>query len=277
MFQILHDSLFNPKALVKQVNRSGWFIFLHLLMMAVFMSLGIFVAYAAYDNSEITSTNTGCALTEGLVTCDSENFDMNELYYIYGMRVYILNTEDSVDSIANFETQSIVLQNDRATLFVNGSESMSFAVFSGEYDVATFDEGIDLIATFILISGIIGNLLSNFMLITAIVLISSLMFLRYKKVILYKKIFKLVTFAVTPVALLITFYHLLNFDMIFFFILSIFAYRTLYILNRELYLQMMLREMQQDQSSHQDSSVVGEYGQDDFDSEAEDDDEEDSQ
>lgn len=276
MFQILHDSIFNPKALVKQVNRSGWFIFLHLLIMAIFMSLGVFVAYAAYDNSDITSANTGCSLTEGLVTCDGENDYVNDLYYIYGMRVYILNTDDTVDNIGTFETQSIVLQNDRATLYVNGNESMSFGVFSGEYDVSTFDEGIDLIATFVLISGIIGNLLSNFMLITAIVLISSLMFLRYKKVILYKKIFKLVTFAVTPVALLITFYHLLAFDMIIFFILSIFAYRTLYVLNRELYMQMMLRQMQQDQSN-QDSSIVGDYKVDDFDNDEEDDEEDEDQ
>ena len=50
MFRILQDSIFNPKGLVKQVNRSGWFVLLYLIVLALFMSLGNAVAYISYDN-----------------------------------------------------------------------------------------------------------------------------------------------------------------------------------------------------------------------------------
>jgi hypothetical protein len=48
---------------------------------------------------------------------------------------------------------------------------------------------------------------------------------------------KLVIFAISPFAVLMTFYNLINFDDLWFFILMLIAYRSVFMLQRELYYQ----------------------------------------
>lgn len=263
MFNILHDSIFNPKGLVKQVNRSGWFIFLYLIVMAIFMSLGSFVAYFSYDNSLITSETTGCSLVNHELVCDGENYDLENMFYIYGTRVFFLDKDASITDLSDIGESSIIIQGDSVTLYFNNSPLASEALFSTEYGILTFEEGITTLENFFLITSIVTNLLSNLFLIIMIILISTLMFIRYRKEIKYRKIFKLVTFAVTPVALLITFYNLLQFDSIIFFVLAFFAYRTLFNLNRQLYIQILSRKYAE---SQQNEDVIESIDHDDVDS-----------
>jgi len=251
MFKILQDSIFNPKGLVKQVNRSGWFVFLYLVIMALFMSIGMFVLYLSYDNPIINEEITGCSLVENSIVCDGDNYDIDNLFYVYGIRVYFLEEDSAINDISNMEIDSLVIQGDSIGLYLNKSLIGSVSIFSAEYGYTTLSEGFSSILSILLVTSLVSNFFMNLLLIIAVALISTIMFGKYRKFIPYKKLFKLTVFAITPVALLITFYNMLQFDMIIFFIFSIVAYRTLFILNKQLYMQMMLRKMQQDQEGRQ--------------------------
>jgi hypothetical protein len=263
MFRILQDSLFNPKGLVKQVNRSGWFILLYLIIMALFMSIGNFVAYLSYDNPTINAETTGCSLVENNIVCDGENYDIDNLLYVYGIRVYFLDEESSISDIPNMELDSLVVQGDSVGLYINKTHVGSLPAFSSEYGYTTLEGAFGNVMTVLLVSSLIANILMNLLLILGVALISTIMFTRYRKFIKYKKIFKLTVFAITPVSLLITFFNMLQFDMIIFFILSIVAYRTLFILNRHLYMQMAIRRMQQQTQQHQQNRDVVETQKED--------------
>ena len=251
MFKILQDSIFNPKGLVKQVNRSGWFVFLYLVIMALFMSIGMFALYLSYDNPTINEETTGCSLVDNSIVCDGDNYDIDNLFYVYGTRVYFLEEDSTVNDIPNMEIDSLVIQGDSIGLYLNKSLIGSLSIFSAEYGFTTLSEAFSSVLSILLVTSLVSNFLMSLLLIIAVALISTIMFSRYRKFIPYKKLFKLTVFAITPVALLITFYNMLQFNMIIFFILSIVAYRTLFILNKQLYMQMMLRKMQQEQEGRQ--------------------------
>lgn len=261
MFRILQDSLFDPKGLVRQVKRSGWFVFLYLVVMALFMSIGTAIAYLSDDTPLINDETTGCSLVDNSIVCDGENYEVNSLFYVYGIRTYFLNEDMTIDDIPLMEDNCIVIQGDGVEMFLGKSSFGAIPIFASEYGYTSLEAGFGAILTILLVSGLLSNFLMNLGLILAIALISTIMFSRYKKFIKYKKIFKLTVFAVTPVALLITFFNMIEFGMIGFFILSIFAYRTLFILNRHLHMQMTIRRMQQQQ---EDPNVVDSYNEDDF-------------
>lgn len=267
MFKILQDSIFNPKGLIKQVNRSGWFTFFFLFVMALFMSIGTFVALASYPNPTFTETSVGCYLEEGSMVCDGENYDIESLYYVYGFRVYFLDSDMTINDIPDVASDCLIIQDDSVTFYVGNTAMGKTPIFGLESGNEAFQTGINSMTKLLLVTSIFSDFITNFLLILSIVLISSLMFIRYKKYILYKKLFKLVTFAITPVALLVTFYNLITFPFWVFFLVSVFAYRTLFILNKELYVQMILRQAQ---DSNQDPNVVESYKDSDLEDKSDD-------
>ncbi len=266
MFNILHDSIFNPKALVKQVNRSGWFIFLYMVIMAIFMSLGQAVQYIRYDNSSFSYENTGCQLIDHTVVCDGDNYDIESLYNIYGIRVYFLNGDIDFSSMSVPNQTSILVQGDSVSLWFGTMRIFHEPIFSSQYNYNTIEEGMAMFTNVLLYANIISVYINNIIVLIAIILISTLMFLRYRKEIKYGKLFKLTAMAVTPVALLITFYNIILFNDWIFFALGFFAYMPMFRLNRELYYQAMLRKYKQE-----DGPVVESYTQDDLEDNDEDD------
>jgi hypothetical protein len=91
----------------------------------------------------------------------------------------------------------------------------------------------------VIAAGITLGVLSNLFILLFIILISTIPFLRFKTHIKYGKIFKLLTFAASPMAFLFAIYNLLNFDVFIFFILMLFAYRTVFTLQKEMYFRVM--------------------------------------
>jgi len=244
MFNILHDSIFNPKALVKQVNRSGWFIFLYVIIMAVFMTLGPAVSYIRYDNSNFDYENTGCQLQENLVVCDGENYDPEALYYISDIKVYLLDVDMEFTSMAVPNQAAILVQGDSISLYFGLMQISSAPIFGTDFEFTTIEEGIAMFSNVILLANIVASFINNLIVIILITLISTLMFMRYRKEIRYSKLFKLTAMAITPVALLITFYNIVVFDDWLFFALGFFAYIPMFRLNRELFYQSMMRKYQ---------------------------------
>ncbi|MBI9008746.1 MAG: hypothetical protein JEZ05_01835 [Tenericutes bacterium] len=263
MFKILQDSIFNPKGLVKQVNRSGWFVLLYLIVMALFMSIGNTITYVSYENPVINDETTGCSLVDNSIVCDGENYDINALFFVYGIRVYFINEDATVDDIPNMELNALVVQDDTVGIYLNKSFVGALSIFSADYGFTTLAAAFSSVLTTLLIASLVSNFIMNLILILGVTLVSTIMFSRYRKFIKYKKLFKLTVFAVTPVVLLITFFNMLQFDMIIFFILSLVAYRTLFSLNRHLYMQMTLRAMQQNHRQNPDDKDVVEIDDED--------------
>ena len=274
MFNILHDSIFNQRGLLKQVNRSGWFVFLYLLVMALFMSLGTIFLYIRADNQTLTEENTGCSVVSNEVVCDGANYSMDNLFYMYNLRVYFLDQSMSVSDITNMSATSIVVHGDSIALYVGNMQMGSQAIFSDKFGNLTLTEGLAMFEKIILFAGIISSLIDNLVIILAIALISTLMFLKYKKVIRYLKLFKLAVYGVTPIALLITLYNIIQFNDVWFFILGFIAYLPLFRLNRELFTQVMIRQIKDQEN---DSDVVESYNQDEIESQIIDDDDDEDQ
>lgn len=267
MFNIFADSLFNPKGLVKYVNKKGIFVFFYLLIMAIFMSAGAFVTFFASPNSTITDETTGCRVENQSVVCDGDNYSVDNTFYLYGFEVYLLDDSTEIADITNLTEASIIIKEDTMKILVGNQEISSLNMFSGNYGVTNLSEGIKTIQTSILITSVTVSILSNLALILVIVLFSSITFLRYKKFIQYRKLFKLVVYAITPVVVLLTLYNLLHFSDIIFFILMFISYRSIFTLQRELYYQTAIRKFQEDQP---DGVVVESYRKEDIDEEDED-------
>ena len=268
MFNIIRDSIFNPKGLIKQVNRSGWFIFLYIIILAIFMSLGSIMVYVRYENSNFTSESTGCSLVNYNLVCDGDNYDIDNIFDMYGMRVYFLNQDMSLNDISELSDVSIVVQGSSFSLYFDNALVSKETIFNSTFSSGNFDEGMGTLQTIFLIILILQSFVSNLILTILIILISTLMFLKYKQFIRYKKIFKLVSLAVTPVILLITIYNIIGIGAEFFFILGFVAYIPLFRLNKELYLQIATRNLQkksEDDGTKSDPNVVENYTFDDID------------
>ena len=153
----------------------------------------------------------------------------------------------TIEEIYLPEQLNVIIHGNSVNMYFGRTQIGDLKVFDASYEITTMEEGLDILGTVLLVAMTLADVFGNIFLVLVIILISTLMFLRYKSEINYKKIFKLVTFAVTHVALLITFYNLLAFESIMFFILTILAYRSLFILNRELYMQIVLRRMQKEE------------------------------
>lgn len=266
MFNILHDSIFNPRGLLKQVNRSGWFVFLYLFVMALFMASGTIFAYLSHPVPTFDATTTGCRIADQTLTCDGANYDPDKVFYLYNIRVYFLDSSMTTGDITNMATTSIVVQNTSATLYVGSLSMSSQQLFGPGSTNLTLADGMTMFAKTILIAGIAASLIDNLLIITIIALISTLMFLRYRRFIRYRKLFKLAVFAVTPFALLITLYNILYFGELLFFIIGFVAYLPLFRLNREIYAELMYRQMSKPEDSQASSDdVVESYREDEVD------------
>ena len=255
MYNIAKDSLFQPRNLLKYRNKSGFFTFLYLLVLSLFLSIGAIVYYAGYDaNSTITSDTTGCALFEGDLVCDGAVHDSLTRWNLYDYSIYFLNPEDDLALIASSLTGEVmVFQDDELTFFLGGTAISSFALVPDDQSVS-FDGFIASLKTTMLVTILMVNFLGNLILLVFISLISTLPFLRLRKFIQYKKLYKLVVFSITPLAILLTFYYLIDLPQILFFLLMFLGYRTVFIVQRELTYQTIAHL-----ENLSDNVVEGEY------------------
>ncbi|MCK5732241.1 MAG: hypothetical protein KAH13_04420, partial [Tenericutes bacterium] len=200
MFNIFRDSLFNPKGLVKYVNKNGFIVFLYFLIMTLFMSAGAIITIVSFDNSTLTEETTGCHIVDESFVCDGDEYSVDNLFFLYGFRVYLLPEDIPVSSITNFDNQSIVFQDNSLSIHLNGNEFYNFNYLS-LYELNSMEDAMSTLSTFFLIGGIGAAIIQNIFLLLVIIFISTLAFLKFRKEIKYRKIFKLLVFAVTPLTL----------------------------------------------------------------------------
>jgi hypothetical protein len=186
----------------------------------------------------VNTTETGCLIDEAGIACSGVQYDPSTEYTLYGYPVFFLDSDDSIEMIGAMPDQSLVFQGKTMKMYV-GSESIQSLDLTPIMAVYDFNGTILYLAKIIFAMSLILSFLGNMMMLLFVTLISTVPFLRLKKFISYKKIFKLVLFAITPFAILMTFYNLIGFSDIFLFILMFVAYRSVLILQRELYFQTM--------------------------------------
>ncbi|MDD3126207.1 MAG: hypothetical protein WC479_03980 [Candidatus Izemoplasmatales bacterium] len=232
MYNLIKDSLLTPKYLLKYRNKSGLFVFFYLLVMALFVSIGGIVQYVGYQaNAVITTETTGCSFTSGTLSCDGSNYDPDAKYAMFGYSIYFL--ESGADLITA-DPNRIIFQGSMITIYLENSMLYHFSIANLGGTITDFDSFFVVMANTIRAFGIIATIIGNIITLILVSLLATIAFWRIKKFVSYKKIFKLVVFAITPFALLLTFYNLLNFDEIILMLLMFFSYRSVFVLNREM-------------------------------------------
>jgi hypothetical protein len=252
MYNIIRESILNPKGLIKFHSKKGWFVFLYILFLAVLLSISMFVFLLAYDNPTVNDQTTSCQVVDNSFVC-AENDNLNTQFEVYGVPMFFLTDSQDVRDVNVEELDvAIIVQGDQA-FYRFGTSTMTALDISGYESVADFYSGIK---TTIAISMIVFTLFQNIAIILFIILVSTIPFLRFRKQIRYKKIFKMVTFASTPIAILLLINNMLNFGTLIFFILMFLGYRSIFSLQKELYVRSMVKKQRENQKGHfKDNSI----------------------
>jgi len=97
MYGLIRDSLFTPKNLLRYRNKSGFFTFIYILLLATLVSIGGLVYYFSYtSNSVISEDTTGCSLISDQLVCAGASHDPDQIYALYGFSVYFLNDTEVI-------------------------------------------------------------------------------------------------------------------------------------------------------------------------------------
>jgi hypothetical protein len=205
----------------------------------VLVSIGGLVYYFSYTgNSVITEETTGCSLISDQMICAGAAHDPDKVYALYGFSLYFLN---ETETITNPNEERIVFQGNKITFYnvflvspVPMNTSQVIAVSS------SFNDYFSSFAMTIRLMQVISLFVSNIFLVLFVSLLGTIPFFRLGRFIEYKKIFKLVVFAMTPFSVLLTFFNLLELPEFLVIILMFFSYRSLFVLQRELTEQTFL-------------------------------------
>jgi hypothetical protein len=239
MLEIFTNSILYPKTIVNYHNKKGGFIFLYLLVLITMMTISTFVFYISYKKPVIDYDNFTCAIAQGKILCD-ESHDVNDSLDIYDFDLYLLNENQSISDISSLSDFALVVQETSLSVVVANRQMSNINLLAGT-NIDSLAEVVRVLEISVIIAGSFMGLLSNTLIIMFIILISTIPFIRFKKDISYKKIFKMVVFATTPMAFLFTIYNLVNFTDIIFFILMFVAYRSVFALQRELYFRTLMK------------------------------------
>ncbi len=240
MFEVFTNSIVFPKNLINYHNKKGGFVFLYILFLVVLMSLATIVFFISHKPQAITEENTGCTIVDNYLVCTGENYNINNRFDMYDFDIHFLSDTDDIANVTNRDVFTIILQGSLLTVFVGDNEVNSFN-FLQTYDINSLEEVTSILKNSVITAGIFIGLISNTFIIVFIILISTIPFMRFRQLISYKKIFKMLTFAATPMAFLFAIYNLVNFDTIIFFILMLFAYRSVFVLQREIQFRVINR------------------------------------
>lgn len=238
MYGLIRDSLFTPKNLLKYRNKSGFFTFIYIFLLTTLVSIGGMVYYFSYTgNSVITEETTGCSLVSESMVCAGAAHDPDQIYALYGFSVYFMNDTETITDPTEerivFKGNTIIFTSKQiGTVQMDATQVIAVS--------ASFSEFISAFASTIRFMQVMVLFLSNMILILFVSLLGTIPFFRLKKFIEYKKIFKLVVFAMTPFSVLLTFYNLLELPDILVVILMFFSYRSLFVLQRVLTEQTFL-------------------------------------
>ena len=265
MYNIFRESILAPKQLIKYHKKSGWFVFLYIFILAVILSIDVFVILIANDNPIVNNETTGCEVVDGNFVCDATPLE-DQYFSIYDIPVYFLSEGQEIDDVVIDDMDNVIFMPMAIAVKDDTIHYLFDAPISTSLNAGEFDSVSALYSNIkgsVISLAIVKTILQNMMVMIFIILISTIPFLRFRKEIRYKKIFKMVTFASTPIALMLLITSLLNLDMIFFFIFLFIAYRSVFSLQKELYVRSMMRQQSHSQRQTPNEDDVIDQEEDD--------------
>lgn len=232
MYNLIHDSIIQPKNILLYRNKSGWFTTFYLLFLVLLVSISTFVYVFGYNSSSVmTSEATSCSFVNNEFFCTTEGI---REFNLSGYTIYIFNKEETIPS--NIRDNAIIFMGN--AMIVYAEQSMLFSLpVPARYIQSGFDAFFEFFHTTLKGGLIVNALISNLFFLLFVVFISTFSFMRIRQFVPYGKIFKLVVFATTPLAFLLAIYHLLALPDLVFFLFILIGYRSVFVLQRELFFQ----------------------------------------
>lgn len=234
MYGLLRDSILFPQNLLAYRNKRFWFIFVYVLILSALVSMPIIIRVAGYSgNSDISTALTGCSVTEGSLVCEGTAYDPDRAYAFFGYSAYFVNPGDMISEPA---ANRLVFQGDRMYLYMDGVQTVranvsSLLVLTSATSFDGMMAGFESLVRYLSAPyAIFGTLI----LLLSFALLGTLFFSRLFAFVRFAVIYKLVLFAMTPVALFLLFNNLLALDPILFWVLLFISYRSVFVLQQVL-------------------------------------------
>ena len=238
MYSLFRDSILFPKNLLAYRNKRFWFVFFYLLILAALVSLPLIIRIAAYSgNSDISTAETGCSIAGGTLVCEGPAYDPDRAYAFFGYSVYFVNPGDLISEPA---ASRMVFQGSGMYLYLNGVQSMGVDLSSLLTSGSSFDELMTGLESLVRYLSAPYTIFANLILLLSFALLGTLFFSRLFAFVRYGVIYKLVLFAMTPVALFLTFNNLFSLDTILFWVLLFVSYRSVFVLQQVLTRETLL-------------------------------------
>lgn len=248
MYRVFVDSLLNPKALLEHRNKSGWFAFGYAMILIFLMSISSIVYLVGFPwANPVTEESVHCSFVEQKLACEAS--DTLRASSMFGLSVYFFNEDETIPT--TIDSDSIVLQGDTLEVRIEGMSAFSVAI--DRLQTGSFDETFSQLYGVLRIAIYLNAFFQNGFFFMIIVLISTMSVMRLRQFIAYKKLFRLVLFASSTIAVLFTFYNLLPLPEWVMFLLLLIGIRPHFLLQRELTIQTMLHLQEQAQSMANDA------------------------
>jgi len=262
MFNRVRDSIIYPKEIIKYRKDSMFFVIFYLMFFALLLSTRTAIEVARYDGlshsykehiqETMTVVENDCVIVEAVLSCDGEH--VIELYEDGVFTVYLDSNE-----ILNFNEYddgeyAVIIHGDGVYISVYGLSGFKYPIsdmpdelHNLDFNDQTLDESVFYETVFtgvdeLIISykGIWGSILIGLEFLLGIVfylifvLISSLFLRSRYKFFSYKESFILTTYSSTALFVILTFYYLLDLNLIYLIILILVSFRQNGIMNREI-------------------------------------------
>ena len=240
MYRIIGDSFVNPAGIIEQRKRSGWFVALYIFIIGLLLSLPTTVGIIKFNGinygtkmeitNNILSFNLKTEIVDGVLNGDKEAGPVTLNYY--GYNIYLLREASEANILKNGEIAVVVcdeyiyfVANGMQVLqvkIVEASEHFRNVDFSDRSSILeNFCSGLDDIVLrykwsfgiFIILISIVSSILTYLLYIG----ISYLFMGGFRKVVKKSHLFKIITFALTPVMLAMIFANILNISGILYF------------------------------------------------------------
>lgn len=249
MFNRVRDGLVYPKLLVAYRKDQIWKALLFILFFATLLATSsilnvvTFEGEADYfdyiDKAEVDETNDNCVISNSILTCDTQE---SKLLYSDSLLYFYLDTSADFD-VADYGgfNYNFVLSSDSYYVIFSGIalEEGLISELPTDFNNLTFDfsdefytkvfTGVDTViedSKGYWGSAVIGfEIALNFILFLFFVLINTSFLRRRFKVVPYKELFVISTYASTALFILMAFNSLINFSFFIVIILIVFAFR----------------------------------------------------
>lgn len=256
MYNTLRFSLFEPRKIIRYKDKSIGYALVFLVILTLFMSIGSFTFYLGYNvPSTVNSTSCACELVDGEII-GLDTHDPTTEFDMYGIPVYVLASGETLSDLPTIE-DALVFHGEQLLVYSSSKLKMTFDLTKTLASSTTLDQVFEHVRIITMWSIIAFNVVVNFLLMLLVAFVSTLPLLQYRHILKYKQNFVLTSIALSPVAIVFTFYNLISIPSFIFFIAILLSYRSTMVLRREidrLAFEERLKQMPPSQESPTDDA-----------------------